>query len=151
MTLWLKRAVLSAAIWSTVAAVYVFAALNGDGPEGLVKGTGPRKLIAACLGAGIIVQVVLAYLTRERRNGDRVLVDERDREVALQASQIAFAATAIGVFLGCIVLADVHQRSGCVPVGWVWFLGCGGWILSYLAQAVASIVLYVKAGPRGEG
>ena len=151
MTLWLKRAVFSAAIWTTVAVVFLFAAFAGDGPAGLEEGTSRRNVIAGCLAAGIVGQLLLAYRTRERRGDDRVLVDERDRELVRKGSQFAFAATAIAVFLGCIALDDAYQASGCVPVGWIWFVGYGGWILSYLSPAVATIVFYARAGARGEG
>ena len=151
MTLWLKRAVVSSASWMTVAVIYLFAAFAGDGPAGLEKGEGRRNLIAVCLGVGIVSHLALFHLTRERKDSERVLVDERDREVRRQASHVAFIVTAVAVFLGCIVLDDRFQASGCVPVGWVWFLGYGGWILAYLAEALATVVCYGRADTRGEG
>jgi hypothetical protein len=151
MTLWLKRAVFSAAIWTTVTVIFLFTAFAGDGPAGLEEGASRRNLIAGCLAAGIVGHLLLTYRTRERRDGDSVLVDERDRELVRKGSQFAFAATAIGVFLGCIALDDAYQTTGCVPVGWVWFVGYGGWILSYLSPAIATIILYARAGARGEG
>ncbi|MCP4571327.1 MAG: DUF2178 domain-containing protein [bacterium] len=151
MSLWQKRAVFAAVLWSIVATAFLISSCLDDGPRGMVNDE-PRRNAAACfLAFGIITHLVVSWITRDRRDSPCVLVDERDKIIAQRASQVAFTFTAIVAFLACLILDEVFETPGLVPVGWVWFLGYSAWIFPFLLQALVSVVLYTRTASHAEG
>jgi uncharacterized membrane protein len=152
MTLWRKRALISALIWGAVATGFTASVLYGEGPNAYVEGSLQRNVGAGFLAAGIFGQLILSLFTRRKQRANRVTVDERDERISQRSSEVGFIAVAIGVFLAAIALHDFFRESGCVPVGWLWILAYSSWIVGYFAQAVSALILYAKMeSAHGEG
>lgn len=151
MTLWHKRAVLSALIWGVVACGFAFCFFSGDGPNGFIEGNARRNIGAAFLAAGIVLHFTLLFFTRRPRKAEHVVVDERDQVIRRRASELAFNVLAIFVFLSCIALHDAFKEQPGVPIGWLWFLAYSSFILAYLSQAVAALILYCSSNPSPQG
>ncbi|UCF04726.1 MAG: DUF2178 domain-containing protein [bacterium] len=151
MTLWQKRALLSALIWGIVAAGFLVCFLSGYGPSAFIEGNPRRNIGAAFLAAGILSYTLLLYFTKKRRKARPVLVDERDQTLSRKASEGAFFVLALFVFLFSIALHDAFRDKGSVPIGWLWSLAYSSWILAYLSQAVIALIFYSRMSSHGEG
>lgn len=151
MTLWHKRAVISALIWGVVACGFAFCFFAGDGPNGFIEGNARRNIAGGFLAAGLVLHFCLLFLTRSSRKAEHVVVDERDRVIRRRASEWAFNVLAIFVFLSCIALHDAFKEKQGVPIGWLWFLAYSSLILAYLSQAVAALILYCSSNPFQQG
>jgi len=55
------------------------------------------------------------------------------------------------VFALSIVLWERHEDSGCVPVGWLWFLAYSSAALGYLVPALVSLLIDFGMLGRAEG
>ena len=151
MTLWHKRALWSAGIWVVATAGFLIAGLSGEGPGSLVEDSTPRDVAAAFVGAGLLANLLVTYLTRRRKDSPVPQVDERDEHIQKLSLQIALIVTTIGVFLFCIALSDNFQEAGSVPVNWLWFVAWCTLVASNLGQALAAVVLYAGVFERAQG
>ena len=151
MTLWQKRALISAVIWAVVAGGFAICFFSGDGANGFIEGNNRRNVGGGFLAAGIILHFILVFLTRRVRKAKHVVVDERDQIIRRRASESAFNVLAIFVFLSCIALHDAFQSQAGVPIGWLWFLAYASFILAYLSQAVASLIFYCRSNSLQQG
>jgi uncharacterized membrane protein len=151
MSLWQKRAVLSAVIWGLVAGGFVVCFFAGDGPSGFIEGNARRNIGGGFLAVGIGAHLIISFFTRRLRKGGSVVVDERDEMIRRKASEAAFNVLAVFVFLVCIALHDAFDNEGGVPAGWLWFLAYSSFILAYLCQAVGAVIFYYWAGSSEQG
>ena len=151
MTLWHKRALVSTLIWVVATTVFLLGAFSGDGPAGLEDVSPRRNLAGAAIACGLILHFLVRIITRPRQDKPGTRVDERDREIDNKATQISLGVTVAGIFIGCIMLHDAFQTTGAVPVNWVWFVGYSGFILSHLAWAVLSVIMYSGNIDHGQG
>ena len=145
MTLWHKRAVISTLIWAGVAIGFVICFFAGDGPNGFIEGNARRNIGGGLLAAGIAAHLILSFLTRKLHKGKSVVVDERDQTIRRRSSESAFNILAVFVFLSCIALHDAFQEQAGVPAGWLWFLAYSTFILAYLSQSLAAVILYCSS------
>jgi hypothetical protein len=151
MSLWHKRAVIMALIWIVAAAGFLTVGLSGQGPADLVKDSPKRTVAAVFVGAGILANLVVRYVTRRRKDAAVAQVDERDELIHRKSSEIALGLTATGVFLFCTVLNDAFNEAGAVPVDWLWFVAWSTMAASHLGQALTAVVLYSGVFDRAQG
>jgi hypothetical protein len=151
MTLWHKRALTMTVVWIVVSAGFLAVSLTGQGPAGLTKDTAKREVAAVFVGAGILANLVVRYLTRRRKDAAVAQVDERDELIHRKSSEIALGLTAAGVFIFCIVLNDAFGEAGAVPVDWLWFVAWSTMAASHLGQALTAVILYTGVFGRAQG
>ena len=103
----------------------------------------------AFLALGFFGTPLMLWLTRARPG--QVLADERDESIGRRAANGGLIAVLLYVFALSIVLWERHEASGCVPVGWLWFLAYSSAALAYLVPALVSLLLDFGILDRGEG
>ena len=151
MSLWQKSAVIMAVVWILVSAGFLAASLSGQGPTDLAKDSAKRDVAAVFVGAGILANFIVRYLTRRRKDAAVAQVDERDELIQRKSSGIALGSTTVGVFLFCIILNDTFDEVGAVPANWLWFVAWSTMAASYLGQALTAVVLYTGVFDRAKG
>jgi uncharacterized membrane protein len=146
-----KRSVFILVIWGLVACGVAAAFFGGGGPRSFGADQGRIVATAVVLGFGFGAFFLMLYLTRSRPGVTPLVVDERDETIAARAGVITLVVVLSSVYLTCIVLWELHRGAGCVPVGWLWFLGYGAVICTYLCHATVTLVLNHRTGGRGQG
>ena len=136
-----RRAILTLVIWGLVAGGFAALFLCNGGPATFGGDKGRIVTTAILVGTGFIAYFIMLYLTRSRSGATRVIVDERDDRIASLASGATLIVVLATVYLACIVLWEVYRDGGCVPVGWMWFLGYAAAMLGYLTHATATLLL----------
>jgi len=146
-----KRALSNLVIWGVVAVGFLIVFFGDGGPTNFA--TDQRRMVPATVlvNAGILAFFVTLYVTRSRRGESRVTVDERDRQIERRAAGGTLIFVLLAVYLACAGLWEAYRGEGCVPVGWLWFLGYATVIFGSLAHAVTILVLYRVVGGDGEG
>ena len=97
----------------------------------------------------VLKEALALWLTRGRPG--QVVTDERDESIGRRAANGGLIAVLLYVFALSIVLWERHEASGCVPVGWLWFLAYSSAALAYLVPALVSLLLDFEILDRGEG
>jgi len=152
----MTRLQLQALIKLTIS-VLVLAALSaiffsGGGAASFADDKTRKLLLAAVLGAGYLGVVLTLFLTRARRlAAGRVEMDERDERIIRLANGVAVVVLGVSVFIGCIALYEWYHEAGLVPVGWMWFLAYASSFIAIASHAAATLVLYGRMDPHGQG
>jgi len=146
-----KRAAFTLAIWTLVAGGFAALFFGGGGPATFGVEKGRIVSTAVLIGVGFAVYFAMLFFTRSRAGGARVIVDERDESIARRANGGTLVVVLAVVFLACIGLWEAYGEGGCVPVGWLWFLGYAAAMLGYLTHAVATLALYRWTGAHDRG
>jgi len=146
-----KRSVLTLVIWGLAACGVAASFFGGGGPRSFGADQGRIVTTAVVLGCGFGAFFLMLYLTRSRPGVTPLIVDERDESITARAGVVTLVIVLSGMYLTCILLWELHREAGCVPVGWLWFLGYGSVICSYLCYATATLVLNRGMGGRGQG
>jgi uncharacterized membrane protein len=106
---------------------------------------------AILIGVGFTAYFAMLYLTRSRPGSARAVVDERDVRIASRANGGTLIVVLVVVYLACIGLWSTYQDGGCVPVGWLWFLGYAAAMLGYMTHAAATLLLNRGMGDHDRG
>ena len=124
---------------------------SGGGAETYVQDTTRKILVAVLLALGYLLLFLVMFLVRLKSKDKTTLMDERDERIARQALGTAFIVFAIYVFLMCISLYEIYNRSEVMPVGWMWFLAYSSGFIAILSRAIITLVLYKRMSGHGEG
>ncbi len=145
-----KRALFTLAVWGCAAASLAAVFFGGGGPEAF--GVERLRVLATAvlIGCGFLAYFLMLWLTRSRPGAKPMIADERDERIAARASVTTLVVVLSIVYLACIVLWEVCRQAGCVPVGWMWFLGYATVILAYLCHATATLLLHHGMGGHGQ-
>jgi uncharacterized membrane protein len=146
-----KRAILTLVIWGLVAVGFAALFFGDGGPVTFGADKGRIVSTAILIGVGFAAYFIMLYLTRSRPGATRVVVDERDVRIASRANAGTLIVVLVVVYLACISLWSAYQDGGCVPVGWLWFLGYAAAILGYLTHAAATLLLNHGMDDHGQG
>jgi len=146
-----KRAILTLVIWGLVAAGFTALFFGNGGPVTFGADKGRIVSTAILIGVGFTAFFGMLYLTRSRPGGARVIVDERDESIARRANGGTLVVVLVVVYLTCIGLWEAYREGGCVPIGWMYFLGYAAAMLGYLTHAGATLMLYRWTGADGQG
>ncbi len=136
-------------IWGLVASAFGLVFFLGGGAATYADDSIRKGIAAVILAAGFISYASMLYLTREKSNGTALITDERDLEIARQASEMALVAVLVFVFVVCITLFLNYETAGILPVAWMWFLAYATGIFGLLAQAAATLVLHKEMSGNG--
>jgi len=136
-------------IWGLVALVFGLVFFLGGGAATYADDSMRKLAAAVIIAAGFISYASMLYLTREKSNGTALITDERDLEIARQASEMALVAVLVFVFVVCMALFLGYETAGILPVGWMWFLAYGNGCFGLLAHAVATLVLHKEMSGNG--
>jgi uncharacterized membrane protein len=146
-----KRAVFTLVIWGLVACCFAAVFFGSGGPATFGMDRGRIVTTAILIGIGFTAYFIMLFFTRSRPGATRVVADERDLRIASRAN----GSTVIGVVvvgaLACCGRWSAYQAGGCVPVGWLWFLGYAAAMLGYLTHATATLMLNRGMGDHGQG
>jgi len=145
------RAVYTLVIWGLVAGGFAALFFGNGGPDTFGADKGRIVSAAILIGAGFIAYFAMMYLTRSHPGGARVIADERDDSIARRANGGTLIVVLVVVYLACIGLWEAYREVGCVPVGWMWFLGYAAVMLAYLTHAAATLLLNHGMGDHGRG
>lgn len=152
MTQAYKRAIYTLAIWGFVLLAFVLLFFFAGGGPGTFVGDKVRFVVVAVIFlGGYISYFTMLYLTRSNPDDVPRLVDERDESIASQASGVAFLAVLGYVYLICIILHLTYEESGCMPVGWMWFLGYSSIFMGYIMHAATALAIDRRMRAHGEG
>ena len=151
MTQTKKRALLSLAIWGCVTAGFTAVFFGDGGPATFGNDRARIVSTAILIGVGFLAYFAMLYFTRSRPGVGPLTVDERDERIARRASGGTLIVVLTVVYLTCIILWEVYREPGCVPVGWMWFLGYATGMLGILTHAVATLALHRGMGGPGQG
>ena len=146
-----RRSIFTIVIWCFVTCGFAAAFFGGGGPRAFGADRVRIVTSAVALGLGFGAFFLMLYLTRLRPGVAPLIVDERDEGIAARAGVITLVVVLSTVYITCILLWELHREAGCVPVGWMWFLGYGSVILTHLCYATTTLVLNRGMGGRGEG
>ncbi len=146
-----KQAILTLVIWGIVACGFAVMFFGNGGPGTFGADKGRIVSTAILIGVGFAAYFVMLYLTRSRPGATRAVVDERDVRIASRANGGTLIVVLVVVYLACIGLWSAYQDGGCVPVGWLWFLGYAAAMLGYLTHAAATLLLNHEVGYHDRG
>jgi len=150
MTQTTKRALFTLAIWGCAAGGFTAMFFGSGGPAAFGADKGRIVSAAILIGIGFLTYFIMLYLTRSRPDVTPLIVDERDERTASRANGATLIVVLTVVYLVCIALWEVYREPGCVPVGWMWFLGYATVMLSFLTQATATLILDHGVGGHGQ-
>jgi len=150
MTQTKKRALYTLAIWGFAAGGFAAMFFSGGGPAAFDGDKGRIVSTAILIGFGFLMYFIMLYLTRSRPDVTPLIVDERDESIASRASAITLVVVLAVVYLACIVLWEVYREQGCVPVGWMWFLGYANAMMGFLTHATVTLILDQGMGGHGQ-
>lgn len=103
----------------------------------------------AFLALGFFGTPLMRWWTRGRSG--QIVADERDESIGRQAVTVGMVVVLLYVFALSIVLWERHADSGCVPVGWMWFMAYSTATLGYLTPALVTLLLDFGIVDRAEG
>lgn len=146
-----RRSVLTLVIWGLAACGIAAAFFGGGGPRSFGADPGRIVTTAVVLGCSFGAFFLMLYLTRSRPGTTPLIVDERDETIVARAGVVTLVVVLSSVYLACILLWELHRAAGCVPVGWLWFLGYGAVIFTYLCYSTTTLLLNHRMGGRGQG
>lgn len=144
-----RRALWTLAIWGVAAVGFGVTFFTGGGPADYADDGVRRAVGGAFLALGFFGTPFMLWLTRAHPG--QVVADERDESIGRRAATGGLIVVLLYVFALCIVLWERHEASGCVPVGWLWFLAYSSAALAYLVPALVSLLLDFGMLDRGEG
>ena len=150
MTQTKKRALYTLAIWGFAAGGFAAMFFGGGGPAAFDADKGRIVSTAILIGFGFLTYWIMLYLTRSRPDVTPLIVDERDVSIASRASATTLIVVLAVVYLACIVLWEVYREHGCVPVGWMWFLGYANVMVGFLTHATVTLILDQGMGGDGQ-
>jgi uncharacterized membrane protein len=137
-------------IWGFVALGFTATFFSNGGPSTYAQESVRILISAIFLAFGFAGYGIMLYMTRAKPGNAQVIEDERDSQIAIQASQTGFITVLIYVFLTCIILWESHRSETVVPVGWMWFLAYSTAIVGYLSHAVTMLILNMRMEKHGE-
>ncbi len=146
-----KRAIFTLVIWGLVAGCFAAVFFGGGGPATFGVDKGRIVTTAILVGIGFAAYFIMLFFTRSRPGATRVVADERDLRIASRANGGTLIVVLVVGYLACIGLWSAYQDGGCVPVGWLWFLGYATAMLGYLTHAAATLLLNRGMGDHGQG
>ena len=136
-----------ATVWSLAGAGFFLAFFSGGGAAEFDTDSTRHLLAAAAIAFGFLGQWTTMWLTRKR--GGAVIADERDLQIVARASQATLIIVLMVLFVISLGLWTVHEESGTVPVGWLWFVAYVSVILATVTHSVAILLLDRTGGGRG--
>ena len=143
------RALWTLAIWTVVAVGFALTFFSGGGPGDYADDGIRRAMGGAFLAFGFFGTPLMRWWTRGRPG--EVATDERDEGIGRRSATGGLVVVLLYVFGLSILLWERHQGTGCVPVGWMWFLAYSTATLGYLAPALISLLLDLGVVGRAEG
>ena len=150
MTQTRRRALYTLGIWGFAAGGFTAMFFGGGGPAAFGADKGRIVSTAILIGFGFLTYFIMLYLTRSRPDVTPLIVDERDVSIASRASATTLIVVLAVVYLACIVLWEVYREQGCVPVGWMWFLGYANAMVGFLTHATVTLILDQGLGGHGQ-
>ena len=69
-------------------------------------------------------------------------LDERDMLISRKASELTLIIVMGYIFLTCIILYTIYEKTNSVPAGWMWFIGYTCIFIGYIANSAISLILY---------
>jgi hypothetical protein len=144
-----RRAAWTLAIWGVVAVGFALTFFGGGGPGDYADDRTRRVVGAVFLAFGFAATPLMLWWTRGRPG--QIVADERDESIGRRAATGGLVVVLLYVFGLSIALWERHADSGCVPVGWMWFLAYSTSALAYLVPALLSLLLDFGITGRAKG
>ena len=145
-----KQALFTLIIWGIVTAAFIPIFFSRGGPLTYAQDKPRFVFVAILFGAGYLSYLTMMFLTRPRGRTDKIVRDERDEHIQGQSSGVALILVLVYVFFLCITLYEIYRESGCVPVGWMWFLGYTTVFWGYISNSALGLVLHSRMVGRGK-
>ena len=136
-----KRSLYTLLIWSVVAAIFVPLFFINGGAD--TWGLDDKRFIISTsfLLAGYISFFIMLSLT-QRKKADDIERDERDILISRKASEITLIFITGYIFIACIILYILYEKTNFIPRGWMWFLGYTSIFTVYIANSAIDLILY---------
>ncbi len=150
MTQPMKQALISLVIWGFVTAAFIPIFFSRGGPATYAQDKPRFVFVAALFGIGYIAYFTMLFLTRAKTRKDTVVKDERDEYISRRSCGAALIFVLCFVFILCITLYELYRETGCVPVGWMWFLGYMSIFWAYITHSAVALVFHSRMSGHGE-
>lgn len=144
MTQLRKRALFSLIIWGVVITVFVPLFFAGGGPSEWLQDRVRKILMIVVFGIGYLSFFLMMVLTRRKRSDGKVVKDERDNLVEIKSSKIAYIIVLLYIYIVCIILYMIYERTGVLPVSWMWFIGYTSIFIGSIIYAVVSLIVDMR-------
>lgn len=92
-------------------------------------------------GCILLTGIGFAYMLYAT-NKKNAIIDERDDQIQLQATNIGIILTTMFVFILMIGLFIGYEEEGQVPVSWMWFTAYTTSVFSFFSTSSIIVILY---------
>jgi len=133
-------------VWA-IAIVVVF--ITKGGITAFPEDTGMRLLLDALFIGGLIVYLVMLFLTRPKKGQAQVTMDERDRVIMGRAPVVQLWAVIISLVVWMIALTEFYWDEGQIPVIFPSLIFFSTLIVSTVSQSVGILIGYWRMGRNG--
>lgn len=140
----MKYSLLNLIIWLVVAVLFISIFFTGNTIENWGDNHKKTLMLAFLFVIGYLGQLILGIIFRKRKNV--ITKDERDEYLLNKARASSFIATLVYVFIVAISLYDYYEKSGLVPVAWIWFIAYSLIIVANVFTSGFAIFFYRKGG-----
>ncbi|WP_069649019.1 hypothetical protein [Caloranaerobacter ferrireducens] len=144
MSYQMKFSLLNLIIWLVVAVLFLSVFLTGNTIENWGDNHAKTLILAFLFAIGYLGQLILRIIFRKRKNV--IIRDERDEYFLNKALTSSFVATLIYVFIVAISLYTYYEKSGLIPVAWIWFIAYSLIIVANIFTSGFAIFFYRKGG-----
>ncbi len=145
-----RQGIFSLLIWGIVGLGFAINFFTGGGPSTYAQEPFRIVISAIFIAIGFAGYGTMLYLTKAKSSKSKIIEDERDTQIALQASETGFVVVLIYVFLTCIILWESYRGENALPLGWMWFLAYSTAIVGYLSHAITMLILNIRMEAHGE-
>lgn len=144
MSIQMKKSISNLIIWSFIGILFVTIFFK----DGIIKDLGDNFIQTIILISlfiiGYIGQFILKIIFRKKEG--IVIKDERDEMFLNKAISNSFIATLVYVFIILIWLYESYEKSGLIPVMWLWFVAYSLIPVSNILSSSFLIYYYRRGG-----
>jgi hypothetical protein len=144
MSIQMKRAILNLVIWLSVFLLFFLVFISGNTVASWGDNRVKTVTLASLLGIGYIGQLILSIVFRKRKN--TINTDERDAMILNKAMSNSFIFTLVYLFLIAMSLYLYYEKTGFVPVAWLWFTAYNVVMAANIATSGFLIFQHHKSG-----
>jgi hypothetical protein len=138
-----KRALAGAAISGVILIATILLIILSD-PYKIFEKDFLELIYLGIILLGALVYGVLVFMTRERKEDEKMAVDERDLYIASRALVVQLRAVLISMALWCVILVRIYIGQGGIPVPLMYLMYVGVVNINFLVRSIYILRVYNK-------